>query len=124
VSVSITDGKVSIRYVVTEHYFGAGNRAQVFKCNGKRTIETGILQSFTGNLENGVAVAFPDKEAEPMGPDAAYCISAHRADRIVAIKLAGDQLLMYRTDGFAYPEAVQLTRDNAAVVPPPSTPAN
>ena len=39
--------KVSIRYVVSERYFGAGNRAKQFRCSGKRTIETGIVQSFT-----------------------------------------------------------------------------
>lgn len=114
-SVSIHDGKVSIRYVVAEHYFGAGNR--VFKCNDKRTIETGLLQSFSGTLENGVVVALPDKDAEPLGLDAAWCLSAHRADRIVAIKLAGDQLMLYRTDGNAYPEAVHLTRNSDVAVP-------
>jgi Trypsin-like peptidase domain len=122
VSLSINDGKASIRYVVSEHYFGAGNRAQVFKCNGKKTIETGMLQSFSGTLENGVVVALPDKDAEPLGPDAAYCISSHRADRIIAVKLAGDQLLVYRTDGNAYPEAVQLTRDKDVAVPASTTP--
>lgn len=110
-SISIGDErKVSIRYVVTERYFGAGNRAKQFRCNGKRTIETGIVQSFTGTLENGVIVAVPDKEAEPLGTDASYCDTGHRPDRILAAKLSGDTLVLYRTDGNAYPEAIQLAK--------------
>jgi hypothetical protein len=68
------------------------------------------VQSFTGTLENGVIVAVPDKEAEPLGADAAYCATGHRPDRIIAAKLAGDQLVLYRTDGNAYPEAIQLSK--------------
>ncbi len=122
VSISINDSKVSIRYVINERYFGAGNRARAFRCNGKRTIETGVLQSFSGTLENGVVVAFPDKEAEPIGVDATYCLASHRTDRIVAVKLAGDQLSLYGTDGNAYPEAVQLTRDSDVAMPAPAAP--
>jgi hypothetical protein len=110
-SVSIGDErKVSIRYVIDERFFGAGNHALQFKCNHKGTIATGLLQSFSGVLDNGVVVAFPDKEAEPIGADAASCAPSHRADRIVAAKLAGDQLYLYRTDGNAYPEAIQLAK--------------
>ena len=107
---------MSIRDVVTEKYFGAGNKGQTFRCSEKRTIDTGLLESFTGTLDNGVILAFPDKEAEPMGADSAYCKPSHKADRIVAVKLEGDQLTFYRTDGNAYPETVQLTKD---VAPPP-----
>jgi len=118
VSISIADDrKVSIRNVVTEKYFGAGNKGQAFRCSEKRTIDTGLLQSFTGTLDNGVILAFPDKEAEPMGADSAYCKPSHKADRIVAVKLEGEQLTFYRTDGNAYPETVQLTKD---VAPPPA----
>ena len=111
-SVSIGDDrKVSLRYVINERYFGAGSRGKQFKCNHKGTIETGLLQSFTGNLENGVIVALPDKEAEPVGADSLYCSPAHRADRIVAAKLAGNELVLYRTDGNAYPETIQLAKE-------------
>lgn len=111
VSVSIdNERKVSLRSVTTERYFSAGARAKQFRCNRKSTIETGLLQSFTGTLDNGVVVALPDKEAETIGADAAYCDPSHRADRIVAVKLQGDQLVLYRTDGNAYPETLTLTR--------------
>ena len=110
-AISIGDErKVSIRYVINEHYFGAGTKAKQFRCNHKATIETGLLQSFTGTLDNGVVVAFPDKEAEAMGADSAWCEPSHRADHIVAAKLAGDQLYLYRTDGNAYPETIQLAK--------------
>lgn len=121
VSISIGDDrKVSIRHVVSEHYYGAGNRAQgrVFKCSAKKTVETGLLQSFTGTLEDGVIVAFPDKEAELVGADAATCSSMHRADRIVAVKLTAEgQLDLYRTDGNAYPENLVLVKDSGIVAP-------
>lgn len=118
VSISFTDGnKVSIRHVVSEKYFGAGNKGQIFRCSQKRTIDTGLLESFTGTLDNGVILAFPDKESEAMGADAAYCKPSHKADRIVAVKLEGDQVMFYGTDGNAYPEAVQLAKD---VAPPPA----
>ncbi|MDB4961217.1 MAG: serine protease [Myxococcales bacterium] len=105
------DGKVSLRHVITERYFGAGNRSKQFKCNHKATIETGLLQSFTGSLDNGVVVALPEKAAEPIGADAAWCEPSHRPDRIVAAKLAGTQLYLYRTDGSAYPETIELTKE-------------
>ncbi len=109
-SVSIVDGKVSIRSVTTQRYFVAGKRQQGFKCNHKSTIDTGLLQSFTGTIENGVVVALPEKDAEPIGADAGACESSHKPDRIVAAKLVGDQLYLYRTDGNAYPEALQFTK--------------
>ena len=109
-SISIVDGKVSIRHVLNQRYFVAGKRQQGFKCNHKNTIETGLLQSFTGSIENGVVVALPEKDAEPIGGDAAACESSHKPDRIVAAKLVGDQLYLYRTDGNVYPEALQFTK--------------
>jgi S1-C subfamily serine protease len=111
VSISITDDRhVSIRHVVTERYFGAGQRPLPFKCNRKNTVEVGLLQSFTGTLDNGVVIGLPEKAAERVGADAGNCTATHRADRIIAVKLVGDQLYLYRTDGFAYPETVQLTK--------------
>lgn len=111
-SVSIGDDrKVSLRYVINERYFSAGSRGKQFKCNHKATIDTGLLQSFTGTIENGVIVALPEKDAEPIGADSLYCSPGHRADRIVAAKLAGDQLVLYRTDGSAYPETIQLAKE-------------
>ena len=59
----------------------------------------------------GVIVALPEKEAEPVGADSLYCSPAHRADRIVAAKLAGNELVLYRTDGNAYPETIQLAKE-------------
>ena len=83
---------------------------QVFTCTHKATIETGLLQSFTGTLENGVVVALPEKELEPTGADAGQLRLEPQADRIVAVKLAGDQLTLYRTDGIGFPETVQFTK--------------
>jgi hypothetical protein len=110
-SISIgEDRRVSIRHVVSERYFVAGKRAQAFACNRKHAIEIGLLQSFTGTLDNGVVVALPEKPAEAIGADASSCVAGHKADRIVALKLVGTQLYMYRTDGTTYPETVQLVK--------------
>ena len=73
----------------------ASSKGGAFRCSGKRTIETGLVQSFTGTLDNGVIVAFPDKDAEDVGADAGYCKLEPQADRIVAVKLEGDQLSFY-----------------------------
>ncbi len=112
VSISIGDDrKVSLRYVINQRYYIAGKHANVFRCNGKKTIEIGLLQSFTGTLENGVVIALPEKDAESIGADAGSCDPRHKADRIVAAKLVGDQMYLYRTDGTAYPETLQFTKE-------------
>jgi len=94
--------RVSIRHVINQRYFVAGKQSVAFKCNRKMTIENGLLQSFVGTLENGVVVALPEKPAEPIGADAGVCVTSHRPDRIVAVKLVGQTLFLYRTDGTVY----------------------
>ena len=79
VSISIGDDrKVSIRDVVTEKYFGVGSKGGAFACKHKATIETGLVQSFTGTLDNGVIVAFPEKEASRRVPTRARASRAIR----------------------------------------------
>ena len=110
-SISIGDERrVSIRHVINQRYFVAGKKNLPFKCNHKTTIESGLLQSFVGTMENGVVVALPEKPAEAIGADAAACASSHRPDRIIAAKLVGQQLFLYRTDGTAYPETLQFAK--------------
>jgi hypothetical protein len=110
-AISIGDEhKVAIRHVLTQKFFQVSKKSSAFACSRKATIETGVVQSFAGLLENGVVTALPEKELEPTGADAGSCISNHHADRIVAIKLTGDQLTLYRTDGVAFPETVQFTK--------------
>jgi hypothetical protein len=110
VSISIgADSKVSILYTTTSKYFAVSKRRS-FSCNGKSTMEVGFAQSFTGTLENGVVIALPDKLAQNVGADGDYCTSRRLPDQIVAVKLVGDQLYLYHTDGAAYPEAVQLAK--------------
>ena len=58
----------------------------------------------------GLVVALPETPADPMGADGSACVPSHRADRIIAIKLVGQQLTLDRTDGTAYPETLQLSK--------------
>jgi S1-C subfamily serine protease len=110
IAISVGDGgKVSIRDVLAQKYFMAAKRTSAFACSHKPTIDTGLVQSFSGTVENGVVIALPEKDAEPSGADTG-CVSPHHADRIVAAKLVGDQLTLYRTDGNAYPEALAFTK--------------
>jgi len=110
-SISIgEEHKVSILYTTTQHYFMAGKKTTVFRCNGKRTMESGLAQSFTGTLENGVVIGVPEKPAETVGADGEACGARRHADQIVAVKLVGDQLYLYHTDGSSYPETAQLTK--------------
>ena len=58
----------------------------------------------------------PTRRPSRSAPTPRTASRATSADRIVAVKLEGEQLTFYRTDGNAYPETVQLTKD---VAPPP-----
>ena len=110
VSISIgEEQRVSILFTTTQKYFAVSKRSS-FTCNRKGTMEIGLAQSFVGTLQNGVVVATPEKMATPVGVDSDYCTQRRLPDQIIAIKLVGDQLYLYRTDGLAYPETVQLTK--------------
>lgn len=110
VSVSIgEDQKVSILYTSTQRYFVASKRS-AFPCSRKASMEIGLAQSFTGTLENGVVIGLPEKAAQPVGADADYCNNRRLPDQIIAVKLVGEQLYLYRTDGLSYPETVQLAK--------------
>jgi S1-C subfamily serine protease len=109
-SISIgEEHRVSILYTTTQKYFAVTKRTS-FPCSRKGSMEVGLAQSFVGTLENGVVIATPEKVATPVGADAGYCLNRRLPDQIIAVKLVGDQLFLYRTDGSAYPETVQLAK--------------
>ncbi|HEX5062782.1 MAG TPA: serine protease [Kofleriaceae bacterium] len=109
-SVSIgEEHRVSILYTTTQRYFAVSKRSS-FPCSGKKSMEVGYTESFVGTLENGVVIATPEKAATPSGADADYCTNRRLPDQIIAVKLVGDQLFLYRTDGSAYPETIQLAK--------------
>jgi S1-C subfamily serine protease len=110
VSISIgEEQRVSILYTTTQKYYAVTKRSS-FPCNRKGSMEVGLAQSFVGTLENGVVIALPEKVATPVGADAGYCLNRRLPDQIIAVKLVGDQLYLYRTDGSAYPETLQLAK--------------
>jgi hypothetical protein len=109
-SISIgEEHRVSILYTTTQKYFAVSKRSS-FPCSRKGTMEVGLAQSFVGTLENGVVIATPEKAAERVGSDSDYCTNRRLPDQIIAVKLVGDQLYLYRTDGLAYPETLQLAK--------------
>jgi S1-C subfamily serine protease len=110
VSISIgEEHRVSILYTSTPKYYAVTKRS-AFPCSRKSTMELGFAESFTGTLENGVVIALPEKAATPVGADADSCANRRLPDQIIAVKLVGDQLYLYRTDGSAYPETIQLAK--------------
>jgi S1-C subfamily serine protease len=109
-SVSIgEEHRVSILYTTTQKYFAVSKRS-AFSCSRKGTMEVGLAQSFVGTLENGVVIATPEKVATPVGADSDYCTNRRLPDQIIAVKLVGDQLYLYRTDGGTFPETIQLAK--------------
>jgi S1-C subfamily serine protease len=109
-SISIgEEHRVSILYTTTQKYFAVSKRSS-FPCSRKGTMELGLAQSFVGTLENGVVIATPEKVAAPVGADGDYCTNRRLPDQIIAVKLVGDQLFLYRTDGGTFPETVQLSK--------------
>jgi S1-C subfamily serine protease len=110
VSISIgEEHRVSILYTSTQKYYAVTKRS-AFPCSRKSTMELGLAESFTGTLENGVVIAMPEKAATPVGADSDYCSNRRLPDQIIAVKLVADQLYLYRTDGTAYPETIQLAK--------------
>ena len=108
VSLSIQGGKVTVKHVVDEQLFAAKGRR--FRCNARGEVHTGIEQKLSGELRQGVVLASPFEDAKRLGPDSPRCTWGYRPDAMVAFKLVGEKLAMYRTDGVAYPQAIELER--------------
>ncbi len=109
VSVSVQGRDVTVKHVVERRYF-ATSAAGLFRCNARREIENGWVQSFSGELDNGVILATPKQEAKRIGRDADSCRWGYTPDAMVAFKLVNGKLAMHRTDGTGFPEMVELER--------------
>ena len=108
VTVSVQGSKVTVRHVTTERAFATDKG--VFRCNAQKNIETGWVQSYAGELDKGVIVAARTKDAQRVGRDAGRCRWGAPPSEMAVLKLHGGKLVMYRTDGVAYPEMIELRR--------------
>jgi hypothetical protein len=109
VSVSIQGADVTVKHTIERRYF-ATSSGGLFRCNARREIDNGYDQSFSGKLEDGIIVATPKEGAKSIGRDAQACKWGYKPDAMATFKLVNGKLAMYRTDGSAYPEVVELER--------------
>ena len=104
-----TDGVASITHQIRRHvYFTGAKRAA---CGGN-TLDLGLEQSFSGSVHEGSIVGVKQKNARGLGNDMGRCWSlfTYAPDQVAVLKRVGDKLLMYRTDGAAFPEAAEFDR--------------
>ena len=115
-SVSVENGReVSIKHLVDVRLFAAERK--LFRCNSRREIQTGWTQRFTGKIVNGVVIAKPTTKAVRRGSDASRCkwANSYRPDEVVVLKVVDSKLVMYRSDGRAFPDQAELERKPAEV---------
>jgi len=104
-----TDGVASVAHQIRRHvYFTGAKRAA---CGGM-TLDLGLEQSFSGSVHEGSIVGVKQKNARGLGNDMGRCWSlfTYAPDQVAVLKRVGDKLLMYRTDGAAFPEAAEFDR--------------
>ncbi len=104
-----TDDAATVTHQLKRKVYFTGHRRSA--CGGM-TLDLGIEQSFSGTLHDGAIVAFRPKPAKSLGADMARCWSlfTYAPDQVSVLKRVGDKLLMYRTDGLAFPEAAEFDR--------------
>jgi len=95
--------------VVQEHTAQRFATKGAFRCNRERTITTGVAQSLTGHLHNGIVTGGSDK-FEYRADGCSTCKLCYPQDRLFVLKRYGEHMLFYRTDGTSAPEALILTR--------------
>ena len=104
-----TSGAVTVTHQVRRHVvFGGGKRSP---CGGSK-LDLGLEQTFTGKLRDGTVVGFRQKDAKPLGADMGRCYTlfTYSPDLASVLKIVGDTLIMYRTDGSDFPEAAEFQR--------------
>jgi S1-C subfamily serine protease len=104
-----TDGGANVTHQMRRHvYFTGGRRAA---CGGA-TLDLGLEQTFHGTLQDASIVGFRKMDAKGIGADTQRCWSffTYAPDQEAVFKRVGDKLVMYRTDGVAFPEAAEFER--------------
>jgi S1-C subfamily serine protease len=104
-----TDGSASVTHQMRRHVYFTGHRRAA--CGGN-TLDLGIEQTFRGTLHEGSIVGLRKDDARSIGADMARCYAlfTYAPDEEAVFKRVGDKLVMYRTDGVAFPEAAEFER--------------
>ncbi|MGE0868938.1 MAG: trypsin-like peptidase domain-containing protein [Kofleriaceae bacterium] len=104
-----TSGTVAANHQLRRRITAAGRR---LSCGSGGKLDLGLEQSFTGTLENASIVAVRRSDAKALGADMVRCWRelTYEPDQVAVLKLVGDKLVMYRTDGIAFPEAAEFHR--------------
>jgi hypothetical protein len=104
-----TDGTATVTHQVRRHVYFTG--AVRSSCGGS-TLDLGIEQTFNGQLADGSIVGARKHDAKSVGSDMARCSAffTYAPDQEAVFKRVGDKLVMYRTDGVAFPEVAEFER--------------
>jgi Trypsin-like peptidase domain len=104
-----TDGGANVTHQLRRHVYFTGRRRAA--CGGN-TLDLGIEQTFHGTLQDASIVGFRKMDAKAIGSDMARCFTlfTYAPDQEAVFKRVGDKLVMYRTDGVAFPEAAEFER--------------
>jgi hypothetical protein len=104
-----TDGTANVTHQMRRHVYFTGIRRAA--CGGS-TLDLGMEQTFHGSLEDASIVGARSMDAKPLGADMARCapLLTYAPDEEAVFKRVGDKLVMYRTDGIAFPEAAEFER--------------
>lgn len=104
-----TDGSANVTHQMRRHVYFNGRRRAA--CGGS-TLDLGIEQTFHGTLQDASIVGFRKMDAKAIGADTTRCWSlfTYAPDQEAVFKRVGEKLVMYRTDGIAFPEAAEFER--------------
>lgn len=104
-----TDGGANVTHQMRRHVYFNGRRRAA--CGGS-TLDMGIEQTFHGNLQDASIVGFRKMDAKAIGADTTRCwaLFTYAPDQEAVFKRVGEKLVMYRTDGVAFPEAAEFER--------------
>jgi hypothetical protein len=104
-----TDGLATVTHQLRRKVYFTGRKRAA--CGGS-TLDLGIEQTFHGPLQDASIVGFRKMDAKAIGADTTRCWSlfTYAPDQEAVFKRVGDKLVMYRTDGAAFPEAAEFER--------------
>jgi hypothetical protein len=105
-----TDGTIGILHDYSARFFAAKGKA--WQC-ATPDVSHRASQRLMGKEAQGMIKANASHPAD-VTSTADACVLRFRPHRLVSLKLVGDKLIMYRTDGLEWPEAAEFERGEGA----------